>query len=145
MSFCRGNFSATALSGNMALNEPDKPSQERKEKDNTFFKGHLISASVSESYMTYESSVDILLELSNVWIGRQGWGGWDLQIGVNKILEVWEYKAKRSQYFFPEAWLFNACFPIFGSSILFLGIGQAGQFTAVLLSPRMSQIKFWHL
>ena len=48
--FCGKNFSATVLSGNMALNKTDKPSQERKEKDgNTFFKVHHISASVTES------------------------------------------------------------------------------------------------
>ena len=65
-----------ALSGNMALNKPDKPSQERKEKDdNTFFNVHLISASVTESDITYKSSVDILLDLSGVWIGGEGGGG----------------------------------------------------------------------
>ena len=105
----------------MALNKPDKPSQKRKEKDdNTFFNVHLISASVTESDITCE--FDVLLELSGVWIGWGG-GGWDSEIEVNEILEVWEHKAKRSQCFFPEAWLFNACFPIFDSSVSFLGIG----------------------
>ena len=51
----------------MAFNKPDKPSQERKEKDdNTFFNVHLISPYVTESDIMYESSVDILLELSDV-------------------------------------------------------------------------------
>ena len=85
----------------MVLNKPDKPSQEQKEKDdNTFLNAHLISASVTESVITYKSSVDILLELSGVWIGREGEGDWDLEIGVNEILEVWEYNAKCSQCFF---------------------------------------------
>ena len=57
----------------MALNKLDKPSPERKEKyDNTIFNVHLISASVTESDITYESSVDILLELIGVWIGGGG-------------------------------------------------------------------------
>ena len=47
----------------MALNKPDKPSKEWKEKDNTFFNVHPISTSVTESDITYKSSVDILLEL----------------------------------------------------------------------------------
>ena len=124
----------------MALNKPDKPSQQPKEKDdNAFFNVHLILPSVTHSDITYELSVDILLELSGVWIDGEGRGGWDLEIGVNEILEVWEYKAKRSQCFFPQAWLFNACFPIFDGSILSLGMGQTRQFAVVLLSPRMSQ------
>ena len=73
--FYRENFSATTLVENMVLNKPDKPSQEQKEKDdNTFLNAHLISASVTESVITYKSSVDILLELSGVWIGREGEG-----------------------------------------------------------------------
>ena len=60
----------------MALNKPEKPSQERKEKDdNTIFNVHLISVSVTESDIMHKSSVDILLELSGVWIGREGGGG----------------------------------------------------------------------
>ena len=60
----------------MALNKPDKPLQERKEKyDNTFFNIHLVSVSVTASDITYESSVDILLQLSGVWIGGEGGGG----------------------------------------------------------------------
>ena len=75
LSFYRENFSATTLVENMVLNKPDKPSQEQKEKDdNTFLNAHLISASVTESVITYKSSVDILLELSGVWIGREGEG-----------------------------------------------------------------------
>ena len=54
---------------------------------NTFFNVHLIWASVTESDITYESSY-ILLELSGVWIAGEGGGAWDLQIGVNEILEV---------------------------------------------------------
>ena len=78
----------------MALNKPDKPSQEQKEKDdNTFFNAHLITASVTESIIMYKSSVGILLELSGVWIGGEGEGDWDLEIDINEILEVWEYKA----------------------------------------------------
>ena len=78
----------------MDLNKPDKPSQEQKEKDdNTFFNAHLITASVTESIIMYKSSVAILLELSGVWIGGEGEGDWDLEIDINEILEVWEYKA----------------------------------------------------
>ena len=59
----------------MALNKPDKPSKERKQKDhNTFFNVHLISVSVTESDTTYELSVDILLELSGVSIRGEGGG-----------------------------------------------------------------------
>ena len=59
----------------MALNKPDKPSQEQKEKDdNTFFNAHLITASVTESIIMYKSSVAIVLELSGVWIGGEGEG-----------------------------------------------------------------------
>ena len=59
----------------MALNKPDKPSHEQKEKDdNTFFNVHLISASLTEYNITYESSVDILQQLSGVWIGTEGGG-----------------------------------------------------------------------
>ena len=86
MSFCRENFSATALSGILALNKPNKSSQKWKEKDNTLFNNHLISASVTQSDIIYESSVDILLELSGVWISGEGGGGWGLEIGVNEIL-----------------------------------------------------------
>ena len=59
----------------MALNKPDKPSQERKEKDdNTFFNVYLTSASVTESDITYKSSVDVLLGLSGILIGGEGGG-----------------------------------------------------------------------
>ena len=105
----------------------------------TFFNVHLISPYVTESDITYKSSVDISLELYGVWIGGEGGGGWDLEIEVNKILEVWEYKAKCSQCFLPEAWLFNACFPIFDSSVLFLGIGQTQHFAVILLPPQVNQ------
>ena len=86
MSFCRENLSATALSGILALNKPNKSSQKWKEKDNTLFNNHLISASVTQSDIIYESSVDILLELSGVWISGEGGGGWGLEIRVNEIL-----------------------------------------------------------
>ena len=73
LTFYRENFSAMTLVENMVLNKPNKLSQEQKEKDdNTFLNAHLISASVTESVITYKSSVDILLELSGVWIGREG-------------------------------------------------------------------------
>ena len=54
----------------------------------TFFNVHLISPYVTESDITYKSSVDISLELYGVWIGGEGGGGCDLEIEVNKILEV---------------------------------------------------------
>ena len=56
-----------------------------------------------------------------------------------KFLKFENTKLNVHNAFFLEARLFNACFPIFDSSILFLGIGQTRHFAVVLLSPRMGQ------
>ena len=52
----------------------------------THFLTTILSQHVTQSDIIYESSVDILLELSGVWISGEGGGGWGLEIGVNEIL-----------------------------------------------------------
>ena len=70
----------------------------------------------------YESSVDIL-PVSGVWIGGEG-GGWDLEIGVNEILEDWEHKAKRSQCFFWKHDFLILAFPYLIVQFCFWGLDK---------------------
>ena len=58
LSFCKQNFSAIVLSGNILLNRSASTSQEpNKYEDTTYFGHHLISASVAASVTTNLSKV----------------------------------------------------------------------------------------